>query len=69
MPGCRQYCSLDGSLGFAVFGATSGLSIPIPNNPALVGLHIYLQAATVTPGFNPLGVLATNGVDVRVDQK
>ena len=68
MPGCRQYCSLDASLAFAVSGATSGLAIPIPNNPALVGLNVYLQAATLTPGFNPLGVLATNGIDVKLHQ-
>jgi hypothetical protein len=69
MAGCLQYCSLDGSVAFAVTGATTPLSVEIPNDTALAGLGLSLQAATLTPLINTLGVLASNGVDIKANPK
>jgi hypothetical protein len=67
MPGCRQYVGLDASLTFVPAGSTGSLSINIPNNPGLAGLHLFSQGAAFANGFNSLGVLAANGLDLRLE--
>ncbi|MBK8980515.1 MAG: CHRD domain-containing protein [Planctomycetes bacterium] len=61
-PGCQllvnpQFLTID----IAVSGSTAGLSIPIPNVPALVGASFAAQVLTVSPGQNAIGIAATNG--------
>ncbi|MBK8978455.1 MAG: trypsin-like peptidase domain-containing protein [Planctomycetes bacterium] len=67
-PGCRQYCTIDDSTGFAVTGATWIYSLPIPNIAAFAGQHLYAQAVTVSPGLNRLGIVTSNGMDLVLDQ-
>jgi hypothetical protein len=38
-------------------------SLPIPDETALIGQHAYLQAYVFAPGANPLGIVATQGID------
>jgi hypothetical protein len=67
MPGCRQYVGLDSSLVFLVSGTSSSSSLGIPNNTGLAGLHVYSQTATFSAGFNPLGVVSSNGLQLKLD--
>jgi hypothetical protein len=50
---------------WVVAGSTHNYSLPVPNSPALVNLHIYTQALVLQPGVNPLlgGVITSNGID------
>ncbi|GAB4146877.1 MAG: hypothetical protein Fur0037_14960 [Planctomycetota bacterium] len=67
MPGCRQYCSLDASSALPVSGPSVPYSLPIPNQASFAGLHVYAQAATLSAGFNSLGALSSNGIDLRLE--
>ena len=40
----------------------------IPNNPTLQNVQLVFQAAPLTPGFNSLGLLLSNGICTRVGQ-
>ena len=62
MPGCSLLVVVDASIPFTPAGATSRHALPLPNTPALVGVHLHLQSAAVVPGANRLGVLASNGL-------
>lgn len=65
MPGCTGYVDFLGggiSTGvFAVPGATAPYSLGVPNNLALVGMTLFAQSATLSQGFNGLGLIASNG--------
>ena len=37
--------------------------LPLPNSSILLGVHAYSQAFCYAPGVNPLGVIASNGID------
>ncbi len=66
MPGCLQFAQAPGTVnGFFVAGSTASQSLAIPNNPALNGTLVFGQTATFTPGFNPAGILASNGLRLR----
>jgi hypothetical protein len=67
MPGCRQYVGLDTSLTFFPAGGTGTVPLNIPNVAAFAGLHLFSQGASFTSGFNALGVLAANGIDLKLD--
>lgn len=41
-------------------------SLPIPLDLTLLGVHVYLQAWTLAPGFNPVGVKMSNGVELVI---
>jgi hypothetical protein len=60
MPGCRQFVSFDSTRFFPLVPLPQ-LTFGIPNRGALVGYSVYAQAATLTPGANALGALASNG--------
>jgi len=46
--------------------STAQHSLAIPHDVALLGLHLYLQAWSVAPGFNPLGIAMSNGVELAI---
>ncbi len=48
-------------LGGAASGATAALSLPVPNDPTLSGLRLFLQGAAVDATSTPLGVGISNG--------
>ena len=66
-PGCFAHTSGDLALPLSPSGATDDFSLPIPNNPSLAGVSIYLQSAVVAAGANPLGLLTSNGMQWTVD--
>jgi hypothetical protein len=67
MPGCRQFVGLDTTLTFFPVSGTGSVSLFIPNVPVYAGLHLYSQGAAFVAGVNPLGALASNGVDLKLD--
>jgi hypothetical protein len=70
-PACTQY--LDNGSLFAVnlvFAGPAGLAnvpAPVPNNPPLIGLALYWQAAQLVAGGPVLGLATlSNGLFMRV---
>jgi hypothetical protein len=65
MTGCDLWTSADlFGLGVAFTSPTTAtFDQPLPNNPAFVGLHLYLQAFAIAPGANPGQIIASNGLD------
>ena len=68
MPGCFLHCNF-----FVVFTqvldpvtGTFNQPLPIPSNPALTNQTIVMQSAPLTPGFNALGLLISNGLCLRI---
>ena len=65
MPGCFQYEGLDVvNVFFTSGGNTVNTPFPIPNLPVLNGVLAFGQSATFSSGFNPLGVISSNGLRV-----
>jgi hypothetical protein len=68
MTGCllQQSTELLG-LGVTPLGGTSyRFQQNLPNQPALLGLRLFLQAYALAPGQNPLEVIASNGIAWRI---
>jgi hypothetical protein len=65
MPGCTGYVDFRNGASATTFFATPSASVPfgiaVPNNNALVGFALFAQSATLSSGFNGLGVIASNG--------
>lgn len=62
-PGCFQYVDLNLGASTLLFGSpTATATIGVPNNPAMVGLPLSNQAASLVPGVNALGAITSNGV-------
>jgi hypothetical protein len=38
----------------------------VPNNPIIIGLHVFAQGVALVPGVNAAGILSSNGVDLMV---
>ncbi len=47
---------------------TATWTLPIPDDPLLVGFTFYVQGAVVEPNANPLGVVMTNGGEIEIRQ-
>lgn len=65
-PDCFQHLNFFSNSVFLVSGTTATIPWAIPNNNALNGVALFGQSLTFTPGFNPLGVLTSNGVQLVV---
>ncbi|HLQ37795.1 MAG TPA: hypothetical protein VK348_08340, partial [Planctomycetota bacterium] len=65
MAGCTGFVGLQASSHTALAFATPATVVPfpinVPNNNALVGVTVFAQSATLSTGFTPLGVIASNG--------
>jgi hypothetical protein len=68
MPGCRQFCSVEFSATAPIATGTATLSFAIPALPSLAGARVFASGLSVTPGANPLGILASNGIELRLDR-
>ncbi|HXI29026.1 MAG TPA: hypothetical protein VNG89_11395, partial [Vicinamibacterales bacterium] len=66
MPGCFQYVVPVSSLLLPVIGGQSSTSIFIPNVPSFAGTVVSSQAAPLTAGLNAAGILASNGVCMKI---
>jgi hypothetical protein len=68
MPGCTLYTDFL-LLITQIADPVSGDFVnpfPIPNNPALQDQQFIFQSAPITPGFNSLGLLSSNGLCWRI---
>lgn len=66
MQDCTQLVGLDARFILVVTPPTTNFGFPIPNNATFLGTILFGQAAAFAPGFNPLGVIASNGGEIRV---
>jgi hypothetical protein len=69
MPGCKGYVDFLGNCVTMVFPVSSSVvtvPLPIPANNGLTGTTLYAQAATMSTGFTPLGVIASNGAQIII---
>ena len=65
MTGCSLLQSAE-IMGFAtsqVNATTLSFGLAIPNQSAVLGNHLYVQAYCLAPGANALQVIASNGID------
>ncbi|MBK9383736.1 MAG: hypothetical protein IPN34_02765 [Planctomycetes bacterium] len=65
--GCDVNVAIDASLTTATNGAgdaAQGFAIPL--DPMLVGGGLFAQWALIAPGQNPLGLLWSSGIEVRI---
>lgn len=46
--------------------ATAEHTLAIPFDQQLLGLHVYMQAWTFAPGYNPIGLVTSNGVELVI---
>jgi hypothetical protein len=63
MPGCQLRSSLDVLNAWVVAGSNHYHSFFVPNNPAIVGVHVFTAGAVFMPGINPFGAITSNGLD------
>jgi hypothetical protein len=64
MPGCGLRANLDVLNAFLVAGATHAWSFNVPNNVALLNLHVYATSAVAqVPPVNAFGFITSNGID------
>lgn len=68
MPGCNQYITLDATQFFPLLANPAPFVFPVPQDVGLAGVMIQVQAATLSPGINPLGVAASNGLTMTIGQ-
>ena len=62
MPGCSQYASIDATFVWLPTAApTFSLPLNVPNVPSAAGTALYSQCAVWATGFNPLGIITSNG--------
>jgi hypothetical protein len=62
-PGCRLAASLQMMLPGASVNGTATYSLPIPNDPTLVGAIAYLQGLSLDASANALGLTLSNAVE------
>jgi hypothetical protein len=56
LPGCGLRASLD------LINVGSTFSLPIPNNPLFIGVSLYANGASLSPGVNTFGAITSNGI-------
>jgi hypothetical protein len=67
-PGCFMLhdASLATGLSMLVQLPAATFTLPIPNNPPLVGAVLFLQSWAFAPGVNDLGIVTSNGLRVQI---
>jgi sugar lactone lactonase YvrE len=61
MPGCFLYVSpILIALPFSTAGSSANIPLALPNDPSLVGGQVPVQAISVSPGVNSMGVATSN---------
>ncbi|MBK8096160.1 MAG: hypothetical protein IPK26_03585 [Planctomycetes bacterium] len=63
---CNQYVALPvASVFFLVPGATAIVPFGLPLNPMFNGVELKYQVLAISPGLNPAGLIASNGLCVH----
>jgi hypothetical protein len=66
MPGCALHVNPIFTLGFANLNGVARFNAAIPNQASLIGGIAHLQAASLDPSLNSLGMSVSNGLSVRL---
>jgi hypothetical protein len=66
MTGCLQSASLNITLPFTLSNGRGSANITVPNVPAFNGAHVYTQSVVVAPGANPLGLISSSALDLKL---
>lgn len=67
-PGCFAHVDTMGPDNALVLGAPTAMRrVTLPATPAFAGIRLYAQSASFVPAANPLGLLTSNGLDLRVE--
>lgn len=67
-PGCLQHHTTDVTLAFAFAQqGTAFVPVAIPASMGLRGIQVYMQAGAFAPGINPLGVVTSGALELRLD--
>jgi hypothetical protein len=68
MPDCFQHIGLPtaSTIGALFPGAAHNAALAIPNDPSYNGLQVFGQAAQIGTVLNVAGILASNGICIRV---
>ena len=66
MPGCNLLVAADLLVSAAPTATGATAAYAIPANPALAGVPLFLQAFVLAPGANPLGLIASAGLECTI---
>ncbi len=66
MPNCRQYVDMVAVLYWVPSANTGQITLPIPPGPTFLGVQVLSQSLALDPGYNALGVIVSNGLDLRI---
>jgi hypothetical protein len=66
MPGCLLSVNLDVTSLLVAAGGQATSTLPVPNNPTLIGVQIGAQSAAIYAEANPFGMTTSNGVRLTV---
>lgn len=67
MPGCRQFVNVDAPVLYLPASGSASLTANVPNDPNLAGVNTLVQSVAFASGFNPLGVITSNGLRLTTD--
>lgn len=67
LDGCTLYVNLEVLSPAAVAAGSFTAALPLPNDTAFLGLHLYSQAALLAP-LNPFGMVTSNALDATLGQ-
>ena len=62
-PGCWLLNSLDVTATGAVVASQASFQVPLPANPAIVGVRMWSQGAAFDPTRNAFGMVVSNGIE------
>ena len=65
-PGCALRVSLEVPVTLVGSGGSATLSLPIPNQPQLLGVPLYTQGLVLDPGRNGLGAVMSDSAILRI---
>lgn len=67
MTTCHMYASLEAYALLTPSGSTQTYQLNIPNDTRLQGNHLYAWSVATAPGYNALGLITSNAVDLLFD--
>lgn len=68
MPGCSQYNSQElPAMLLVVNGTSAATPFTAPSGAGWAGTHLFVQGAALVSGANQLGVLSSNGLDLKIN--
>jgi hypothetical protein len=66
MPGCNLHVGLDFNVVHVPANGLMNLALAIPNVPALSGGRVQVQSMVLAGGFNALGAISSNGIELQL---